>query len=163
MPFESIISAVGLPGPRADLLSGPPHINVPLLASSRVGRPASCSLAPTGSHRCNCTALAGHGPGSEANWRVCQRGRGRRGPRHRPRYRGGSAGAALRCRHQLIAMAAGHGRAAGCEWCSTWTSNPTEAPGARRDAACQILRKPAVGESPFLRAHYQQCTPCGTL
>jgi hypothetical protein len=50
-----------------------------------------------------------------------------------------------------------------CEWCSTWTSNPTEVPGARRDAACQILRKPAVRESPFLRAHYQQCTQCGTL
>jgi hypothetical protein len=111
-------------------------------------------LAPTDSHRFTSTTLAGYGPGSEASWRVCQRGTGRRGAGHRPRYRGGRAGAALRCRHQLIAMAAGHGRTAGCEWCSTWTSNPTEAPGARRHAACQILSKPAVGESPFLRARY---------
>jgi len=32
-----------------------------------------------------------------------------------------------------------------------------------RDTTWQILRKPAVGESPFLRARYQQCTQCGTL
>ena len=38
MAFETIISAVGLPGPRVNLLSGPPDFNVPLLASSRGGR-----------------------------------------------------------------------------------------------------------------------------
>jgi hypothetical protein len=70
-------------------------------------------LAPTGSHRCTSTTLAGYGPGSEARWRVCQRGTGRRGARHHPRYRGRRAGAALRCRHQLIALAAGQARAAG--------------------------------------------------
>jgi hypothetical protein len=103
-------------------------------------------LAPTGSHRCTSTTLTGYGPGSEASWRVCQRGTGRRCTPS-SWIPCGRAGAALRCRHQLIAMAAGHGGAPGCEWCSTWTSNPTEAPGARRDAACQILRSRRSGRA----------------
>src|SRR5262245_49009106 len=50
MAFEAIAwLPIGLPGPRADHSGGPPAVNVPLLASSRVGHPlraAASALKP---------------------------------------------------------------------------------------------------------------------
>ena len=53
---------------------------------------------------------------------------------------------------------AGHGHAAGVSGAPRGLRIPPRHL-ARLGAACQILRKSAAGESPFLRAHYQQCTP----
>jgi len=128
MPFESIVSAVGLPGP-GPTTGRSAHLLMYRFwsirgrgrHSLRVKVDLDRDTAGFGHRGLGTDWLAQvhqHDPGWVWAW---QRGElagwstwhGTGGACHRPRYRGGRAGAALRCRHQLIAMAAGHGRAAG--------------------------------------------------